>query len=122
MAKLERMVLGKNGILLKAVGKAIGQASKEIDGQIKALEDRAVPIPLPLPDRNDPTVRYCGLWNSKSLYGPGAMVTCNGAGWIAMSAMGAGSSPGSARPAGGSRSSPTRPACGRLSRTKSRGS
>jgi hypothetical protein len=47
-----------------------------------------------VPDWNNPTVHYCGLWNSKHLYGPGALVTYNGAGWIAMSAMAAGVRPG----------------------------
>ncbi len=93
VATLEKMVLGEKAILLKVVGRAIGLTHKAIDGKIKAVAD-AAPVPLPLPDWNNPTVHYCGLWNSKSLYGPGAMVTCNGAGWIAMSAMGAGVKPG----------------------------
>ena len=93
VAQLERLICGKDAVLLKAVGTALGRTRKEIDGQIKAIEDRA-PVPLPLPDWNNPTVHYCGLWNSKNLYGPGAMVTSNGAAWIAMSAMGAGVKPG----------------------------
>ena len=85
LAKLERMVLGKDAILLKAVGMALGELRQEI-------EDRE-PVPLARP-LTDPIVHYCGLWNSTRLYSPGAMVTCNGAAWIAMSAMGVGVKPG----------------------------
>jgi hypothetical protein len=87
------MVLGDNAILLKVIGQVLGEAHGELDDRIKAIEDRE-PVPLPVPDWSNPTVHYCGLWNSKHLYGPGAMVTYNGAGWIAMSAMGAGVRPG----------------------------
>ena len=93
VAALERMVIGKNAVLLKVVGTAIGRAHRESDERIEALENRE-PVPLPMDDWNNPTVHYCGLWNAKNLYGPGAMVTCNGAGWIAMSAMAAGVKPG----------------------------
>jgi hypothetical protein len=80
IAKLEQGLLTEGGWFVKAVGTAIG-------------EDRE-PVPLPVPDWNNPTVHYCGLWNAKHLYGPGALVTYNGAGWIAMSAMAAGVRPG----------------------------
>jgi hypothetical protein len=93
VAKLERMVLGEKAIMLKAIGTALGETHREIDDRIDALENRE-PVPLSVPDWNNPTVHYCGLWNSKNLYGPGAMVTYNGGGWVAMSAMGAGVRPG----------------------------
>jgi hypothetical protein len=93
VAKLERMVLGEKAILLKAVGTVLGETHGELEDRIKVLEDRE-PVALPVPDWNNPTVHYCGLWNAKHLYGPGALVTYNGAGWIAMSAMGAGVRPG----------------------------
>ena len=93
VATLERMVLGKNAILLKAVGTAIGRSRREIEDRVKVIEDRE-PVPLPLPNWNNPTVHYCGLWNSANIYGPGAMVTKDGACWIATSAMAAGVKPG----------------------------
>jgi hypothetical protein len=93
VAKLERMVLGEKAIMLKAIGTALGETHRKIDDRIDALENRE-PVSLPVADWNNPTVYYCGLWNTKHLYGPGAMVTYNGAGWIAMSAMAAGVRPG----------------------------
>jgi hypothetical protein len=93
VAKLEKGLLTENGWFVKAVGQAIGEVHGELEDRIKAIEDRE-PVPLPVPDWNNPTVHYCGLWNAKHLYGPGALVTYNGAGWIAMSAMGAGVRPG----------------------------
>jgi hypothetical protein len=93
LAKLEQGLLTEGGWFVKAVGQAIGEVHGKLENQIKAIEDRE-PVPLPLPDWNNPTVHYCGLWNSKHLYGPGALVTYNGAGWIAMSAMAAGVKPG----------------------------
>lgn len=94
IAKLEQGLLTQDGFLIKAIGTAIGETHRQIDDRIDALESRE-PVPLPLPDWNNPTMHYCGLWNAKHLYGPGAMVTYNGAGWIAMSAMAAGVRPGS---------------------------
>jgi hypothetical protein len=93
IVKLEKGLLTENGWFVKAVGTAIGEVHGELEGRIKAIEDRE-PLPLPVPDWNTPTVHYCGLWNAKHLYGPGALVTYNGAGWIAMWAMGAGVKPG----------------------------
>ena len=93
VAKLERMVLGKNAVLLKVVGTALGRSRREIEDRVKVIEDRE-PVPLPLPHWNNPTVHYCGLWNSANIYGPGAMVTKDGACWIATSAMAAGVKPG----------------------------
>jgi hypothetical protein len=92
-AELERMVLGEKAILVEAVGTLLGKTHGELESRIKVLEGRD-PVSLPVPDWNNPTVHYCGLWNAKHLYGPGALVTYNGAGWIAMSAMGAGVRPG----------------------------
>ena len=85
VAKLERMVLGKNAVLLKAVGTAIGRSRREIEDRVKALEDRApVPIPLPLLDQHDrPTMRYAGLWNATKSYQSGDLATHNGSGWVA---------------------------------------
>ena len=85
VAQLERMVLGKNAVLLRVVGKAIGQTHKAIDGQIKAIADREpVPIPLPVLDQHDrPTMRYCGLWSATKAYQPGDTATFNGGGWVA---------------------------------------
>jgi hypothetical protein len=93
VAKLEQGLLTEGGWFVKAVGTAIGEVHRELEDRIKAIEDRE-PVPLPVPDWHNPTVHYCGVWNSKHLYGPGAMVTYNGAGWIAMSAMAAGVRPG----------------------------
>jgi hypothetical protein len=93
VAKLEQGLLTKGGWFVKAVGQAIGEVHRQIDDRIDALEGRD-PVPLPVPDWNTPTVHYCGLWNAKHLYGPGAMVTYNGGGWIAVSAMAAGVKPG----------------------------
>jgi hypothetical protein len=93
IATLEQGLLTKDGWFVKAVGTCIGEVHRQIDDRIEAIEDRA-PVPLPVPDWNNPTVHYCGLWNAKHLYGPGALVTYNGSGWIATSAMGAGVRPG----------------------------
>jgi hypothetical protein len=93
VATLEQGLLAEGGWFVKAVGQAIGEMHAELERRIAGLEISA-PVPLPVPDWNNPTVHYCGLWNAKNLYGPGAMVTYNGAGWIAMSAMGAGVKPG----------------------------
>ena len=85
VAKLERMVLGKNAILLKVVGTALGRSRRDIDDRIKALEDRApVPIPLPVLDQHDrPTMHYAGLWNATKSYQSGDLATHNGSGWVA---------------------------------------
>jgi hypothetical protein len=98
VTKLERMVLGENAILLKAVGTALGETHAELEGRIKVLEDRE---PIALPSGGDvavlergPGLYYCGLWNATTRYAPGAMVTKDGAAWIAMSAMAAGTKPG----------------------------
>jgi hypothetical protein len=98
VAKLERGLLTKDGWFIKAVGTVLGEAHGEIEQRLKALEDRE---PIALPSAEDvaaiergPGLFYAGLWNSKHLYGPGALVTYNGAGWIAMSAIAAGTKPG----------------------------
>jgi hypothetical protein len=98
IAKLERGLLTKDGWFIKAVGTVLGEAHGEIEQRLKALEDRE---PIALPSAEDvaaiergPGLFYAGLWNSKHLYGPGALVTYNGAGWIAMSAIAAGTKPG----------------------------
>jgi hypothetical protein len=93
VATLEQGLLAEDGWFVKAVGQVIGEMHAELERRIAGLENSA-PVPLPVPDWNNPTVHYCGLWNAKLLYGPGALVTFNGAGWIAMSAMGAGVRPG----------------------------
>jgi hypothetical protein len=90
VAELERFM--QNG-LLEAVGTELGNMYRQLEDRIKVVENRD-PVPLPVPDWNTPTVHYCGLWNVKHLYGPGAMVTKDGACWIAMSAMAAGVKPG----------------------------
>ena len=83
--RLERMVLGEKAILLKAVGRAIGQTHKAIDGQLKAIEDREpIPISLPVLDQHDrPTMRYAGIWSATKAYQPGDLATYNGSGWVA---------------------------------------
>ena len=85
VAKLERMVLGKNAILLEVVGQVLGETHGELEGRIKAVEDREpVPIPLPVLDQHDhPTMRYAGLWNATKSYQPGDLTTHNGSGWVA---------------------------------------
>jgi hypothetical protein len=98
LAKLERMVIGENATLLKAVGTVLGEAHGEIEQRLKALEDRE-PIALPSADdvatiERGPGLYYCGLWNATTRYAPGAMVTKDGAAWIAMTAMAAGTKPG----------------------------
>jgi hypothetical protein len=96
IAKLEQGLLTENGWFIKAVGTALGEVHGELEGRLKTLEDREpVPVPLPMLDQQDrPVLRYAGLWNTAKSYGPGDLVTCNGAGWIAMSAMAAGVKPG----------------------------
>jgi hypothetical protein len=98
VAKLERMVLGKDAILLKAVGTVLGETHGELEDRIKVLESRE-PIALPSADdvaaiERGPGLFYAGLWSSTMSYAPGAMVTKDGAAWIAMTAMAAGIKPG----------------------------
>ena len=85
VAKLERMVLGREAVLLKVVGTALGEVHGELDSQIKAIADRApMPIPLPILDQPDrPQMRYCGLWDRTKAYRPGDLATYNGGGWVA---------------------------------------
>jgi hypothetical protein len=93
VATLEKGLLTEGGWFLKAVGTALGEVHRQVDDRIDMLENRE-PVPLPVPDWHNPTVRYCGLWNAKNLYGPGDLVTFSGGGWVATSAMGAGVRPG----------------------------
>ena len=82
VAALERMVIGKDSTLIKAVGTALGRNRREIEALLEAREP--VPIPLPVLDQQDrPTMRYCGLWGATKQYRPGDVVTYNGGGWVA---------------------------------------
>jgi hypothetical protein len=77
VAILEQGLLTENGWFIKAIGQALGEVHREINDRIEAIEARE-PVPLPVPDWANSTVHYCGLWNAKHLYGPGALVTYNG--------------------------------------------
>jgi hypothetical protein len=85
VAQLERMVLGKNAILVKAVGMAIGQSHGELERRVGAIEAREpLPVALPVLDQDRPVLRYAGLWSSEKSYQAGDLITFNGAAWVSL--------------------------------------
>jgi hypothetical protein len=74
MAKLEKMVLGENAILLKAIGTALGEAQGELERRIAGLERQ-------LNDIEQTRLRFMGVHEPGRRYSRGVLVVRNGSLW-----------------------------------------
>ena len=114
---------GKGGAVIAAVGAALGRSRREVELRIEQLE-RAAPIPLPSAadlagvGQRGPVVRYEGVWDRTKGYGVGALVTKDGAAWVATNAMAAGIEPGKGQTAWILAVKSPQAACARWSRTR----